>query len=146
MVDGADTQRLHSIGLKMDEPHEHIDSARHAPVSPVAAGLRSACPRCGEGRLYDGLLNPAKRCMACGLDYAFIDSGDGPAVFVILILGFVIAGLALVVETAFEPPLWLHAIIWIPVVVVASIWSLRVTKAFMIALQYKTKAQEGRLA
>ncbi len=61
-------------------------------------------------------LNPAKRCMACGLDYAFIDSGDGPAVFVILILGFVIAGLALVVETAFEPPLWLHAIVWIPVV------------------------------
>jgi uncharacterized protein (DUF983 family) len=123
----------------MKEASDHIDRAQFAPVSPVTAGLRCACPRCGEGRLYDGMLTPAKRCMACGLDYSFIDSGDGPAVFVILILGFVIAGLALVVETVFEPPLWLHAIIWIPVVTAASIWSLRVMKAFMIALQFKAR-------
>jgi uncharacterized protein (DUF983 family) len=130
----------------MSQNQSPTDKAHFAPVSPVSAGLRCTCPRCGQGRLYDGVLTPAKRCMACGLDYAFIDSGDGPAVFVILILGFVIAGLALVVETAFEPPLWLHAIIWIPVVIAASLWALRVTKAFMIALQFRTKAQEGRLA
>lgn len=130
----------------MSESGSEHDKAHFAPVSPVAAGLRCTCPRCGQGRLYDGVLTPAKGCMACGLDYAFIDSGDGPAVFVILILGFVIAGIALVFETAFEPPLWLHAIIWIPVVIVASLWALRVTKAFMIALQFRTKAQEGRLA
>jgi uncharacterized protein (DUF983 family) len=121
------------------------DSAHYPPVSPVTAGLACACPRCGSGRLYDGLLNPAKRCMACGLDYGFIDSGDGPAVFVILILGFVVAGLALAVESAFALPIWVHVIIWTPIITGLAIWALKVTKAFMIALQYKTKAEEGRL-
>ena len=129
----------------MKEPVRSADTAHYPPLSPVSVGLRCACPRCGEGRLYDGVLTPAKRCMACGLDYAFIDSGDGPAVFVILILGFLIAVLALMVETAFEPPLWLHAILWIPLIIVLSLWALRVTKAMMIALQFQTKAQEGKL-
>src|SRR5512139_832712 len=124
----------------MSEPENTAaDRAHYPPLSPMSIGLRCACPRCGQGRLYDGILTPAKRCMACGLDYAFIDSGDGPAVFVILILGFVIAGLALLVETAFEPPLWLHAILWIPLIIVLSLWALRVTKAIMIALQFQTK-------
>jgi len=129
------------------ERHEdaRLDRAHHAPVSPVTAALRCACPRCGSGRLYDGMLNPAKRCMACGLDYSFIDSGDGPAVFVILILGMLIAGLALAVEASFSPPVWVHIILWGPLITGTAIWALRVTKAFMIALQYKTKAEEGRL-
>jgi uncharacterized protein (DUF983 family) len=113
-------------------------------VSPVSAGLRCACPRCGEGRLYDGMLTPAKKCMVCGLDYAFIDSGDGPAVFVILILGFVILGLALIVDSVLRPPLWLHVIVWIPVIIGLSLWALRVVKAIMIALQFNTAAEEGR--
>jgi uncharacterized protein (DUF983 family) len=83
--------------------------------------------------------------MACGLDYSFIDSGDGPAVFVILILGMLIAGLALAVESSFAPPVWVHIILWGPLITGTAIWALRVTKAFMIALQYKTKAEEGRL-
>lgn len=112
-------------------------------LSPVSVGLACACPRCGQGRLYSGLLTPAERCSACGLDYGFIDSGDGPAVFVILILGFVIAGLALLVEMAFSPPLWLHALLWIPLVLASAIWALRVTKAMMIAYQYATDARQG---
>ena len=112
-------------------------------VSPVQAGLKARCPRCGEGKLYASMLKPADKCTACELDYAFIDSGDGPAVFVILILGFIILGLALLVETTFQPPLWAHALIWIPVVILACLWTLRFAKALMIALQYKTRAQQN---
>jgi uncharacterized protein (DUF983 family) len=112
--------------------------------SPLSVGFRGACPRCGEGRLYEGLLTPAKSCRVCGLDYSFIDSGDGPAVFVILILGFVVLGLAMLVETAVSPPLWLHAVIWFPVVAILSVWSLRFAKALLIALQYRTAAREGQ--
>jgi uncharacterized protein (DUF983 family) len=115
-------------------------------LSPMTLGLRCACPRCGEGKLYDGLMTPAKACTACGLDYAFIDAGDGPAVFVILILGFIVTGLALVVETAFSPPLIVHMIVWTPLIIAGSIWSLRFMKAMMIALQFRTKAGEGRLS
>ncbi len=111
-------------------------------ISPLRAGLKARCPRCGEGQLYRDLLSPAKRCNTCELDYSFIDSGDGPAVFVIMILGFVILGMALIVESTFHPPLWLHGIIWAPVITLASIWALRFTKALMIALQYKTNARQ----
>lgn len=114
-------------------------------LSAVSVGLACACPRCGEGRLYAGMLTPAKGCSNCGLDYSFIDSGDGPAVFVILILGLVVAGFALLFEAAFQPPLWLHAVLWIPVIIAASLWALRITKAMMIAMQYNTSAREGRL-
>ena len=89
--------------------------------SPISTALACRCPRCGKGRLFRGLLTVRPTCDACGLDFSAQDAGDGPAVFVILILGFIIAGLALMLETAFEPPLWLHAIIWIPLIVVASL-------------------------
>ncbi len=120
------------------------DENRNWPkISPFSAGLGATCPRCGQGRLYAGLLKPAPRCAACGLDYSFADSGDGPAVFVILILGFVILGLALLVDSALSPPIWVDFLIWLPVTVVASIWALRFGKAFMIALQYRTGAGQG---
>lgn len=122
-----------------------LSKAQWPEQSPFSTGMACTCPRCGSGRLYAGMLTPAQRCASCGLDYSFIDSGDGPAVFVILILGFVAAGLALIFEMAFSPPLWVHAIIWIPLISFAAIWALRVTKAIMIALQYKTDAQEGRI-
>jgi uncharacterized protein (DUF983 family) len=114
-------------------------------ISPVSAGLHATCPRCGQGRLYAGLLTPAPRCAACGLDYSFADSGDGPAVFIILILGFVVLGLALAVEAAFSPPIWLHILLWIPVTTAAAVWALRFGKALMIALQYRTSAGQGKL-
>jgi uncharacterized protein (DUF983 family) len=114
-------------------------------ISPLSAGLGACCPRCGQGRLYAGLLTPAARCNACGLDYSFADSGDGPAVFIILILGFIVLGLVMAVESAFLPPVWVHILIWPPVIVAASIWALRFGKAFMIALQYRTSAGQGEL-
>ncbi len=114
----------------------------HSAIPPLHAGLKACCPHCGQGRLYQGLLSPAKQCNACGLDYSFIDAGDGPAVFVIMVLGFIILALALFVEFTFRPPLWMHIIIWAPAITVTSIWALRFTKAMMIALQYKTKATQ----
>lgn len=121
------------------------DKAFYAPVPPVAAATRGRCPRCGQGRLFDGFLATAPGCKACGLDYKFIDSGDGPAVFVILIAGFVVVGLALWVEVAYQPPMWLHALLWLPLTLVICIGSLRPLKGMMIGLQYKHKAEEGRL-
>ncbi|MGI9352619.1 MAG: DUF983 domain-containing protein [Rhizobiaceae bacterium] len=122
-----------------------VDEAIYLTPTPAQVGLGNRCPRCGEGRLYDGVLNPAKSCMNCGLDFKFIDSGDGPAVFVILIIGFFVTALAMTLQTALEPPLWVHMALWIPVVTILSVWALRITKGIMIALQYQTMAQEGEL-
>lgn len=126
-------------------PPEHRDEALYAPVDPFQAGVKGLCPRCGQGRLFDGFLSVGKSCRSCGLDYGFADSGDGPAVFGILIVGFVVVGLALWLEVNYSPSIWVHLILWIPLTLVLSLAFLRVSKGILIALQYRNKAAEGRL-
>jgi uncharacterized protein (DUF983 family) len=121
------------------------DSALYAPVDPVSVGARGLCPRCGQGKLFDGLVKPKAKCSACGLDYGFADAGDGPAVFVILIIGFIVVGLALWLEVNYSPSLLVHLLLWIPLTLVLSLTLLRVLKGIMIALQYRNKAAEGRI-
>jgi uncharacterized protein (DUF983 family) len=116
-----------------------------APISPYLAGLRCRCPRCGEGRMFSGFLTPAPRCERCGLDYGFADAGDGPAVFVILIAGFIVVFAALIVEAVWRPPYWLHALLWVPLLLVLALGLLRPLKGLLIAIQFHHKAEEGRL-
>ena len=87
--------------------------------------------------MFAGLLSVAPTCTACGLDLAAQDSGDGPAVFVILVLGAIVVGLALAVELIFAPALWLHMVLWPPVILVGAIALLRPFKATLIAFQYR---------
>jgi uncharacterized protein (DUF983 family) len=121
------------------------DKALYPPQNPISNGIRCVCPRCGQGRLFKGFLTLASRCLNCDLDYSFIDSGDGPAQFVILIVGFIIAGAALLVEIRFSPPLWVHLVVWGPLVLILCLGMLRPLKGVMIALQYHHKAEEGRI-
>lgn len=113
--------------------------------SAFATGLACRCPRCGEGKLFAGFLDVRPACDVCGLDYAFADAGDGPAVFVILLAGFIVVGAALVVEFKYQPPFWLHALLWGPLVLLVTIGPLRPLKALLIALQYRNDAAPGRL-
>lgn len=111
----------------------------------VLRGLACKCPRCGQGKLYAGFLSLAPSCKACGLDYAFIDAGDGPAVFIILIAGFIVVFCALIVEVLYQPPFWLHALLWVPLILATTLLPLRSMKSLLIALQYHHSAREGRL-
>ena len=122
--------------------------ATMSDVSPYLAGLTCRCPRCGKGALFDGVLSltVVPKCSSCGLDFKFIDSGDGPAVFAIFILGFVMLGAALILEFTLHPPLWLHVVIWTPVTLLLALGLLRPLKAVLMAMQYRHKAAEGRLA
>ena len=120
------------------------DRARFALQNPIGVGLNGRCPRCGQGRLFKGFLTLAPRCSACGLEFGFADSADGPAVFVILIVGFVIAGAALLVEVAYSPPIWVHMVVWLPLVLVLCLGMLRPLKGILVALQYHHRAEEGR--
>jgi uncharacterized protein (DUF983 family) len=109
----------------------------YPPIAPLVAALFCRCPRCGEGKLYDGVLTVAPSCTRCGLDLRAQDAGDGPAVFVVLILGALTVGLAIIVEILFSPPLWVHAVLWTPLVIGGAILLLRPLKAGLIALQYR---------
>jgi uncharacterized protein (DUF983 family) len=120
------------------------DHNLYPAVDPVKSGLTGHCPRCGEGKLFDGFLTVAPRCRVCGLDYSFADSGDGPAAFVILI-GFIVVGLALWMEVNYSPPLWVHFILWVPLAIILSLLAMRSIKGILINLQFRNKASQGRL-
>ncbi|MBX9711459.1 MAG: DUF983 domain-containing protein [Xanthobacteraceae bacterium] len=121
------------------------NQAASQKVSPFVAGLTCRCPRCGEGKLFEGFLELRPCCDQCGLDYSFIDAGDGPAVFIIMIAGFIVVGAALVVEIKYQPPFWVHAMLWLPLIAATTLLPLRPMKSLLIALQYHHKAAEGRL-
>jgi uncharacterized protein (DUF983 family) len=132
------------IGLSLDHTQAQPDGGGgHPPPSPFRAGLACRCPRCGRGRLYGGFLALRDRCETCGLDYAQADTGDGPAVFIIFIVGAVVVFAAIMVEISIMPPYWVHAALWPPLILALSLGLLRPAKALMIALQYRHQASEG---
>jgi len=113
---------------------------------PIMRGLAGRCPRCGNGSLFQGFLGLKSRCESCGLDFSFADAADGPAFFAMFFSGFIVAGSALAVETLYSPPFWVHAVLWIPLILITGLLPLRPIKGLLIALQYHHKAEEGRLA
>lgn len=121
---------------------------RATTAAPARAGLRGRCPRCGEGRLFTSAFSLAVEptCGVCGLDLSKSDTGDGPAVFVIMILGGIMFGLALWVQFALDPPTWLLLAVVVPAVLASTIGLLRPLKGLLIALQYHNRAGQGRLA
>lgn len=110
----------------------------------LVAGALGRCPNCGEGRLFEGFLTVSQKCEACGYDLAKADSGDGPAVFVILIAGFIVAFAALITEIAAHPPIWVHLVLWLPATLVLCLVLLRPMKGVMLAAQFMNKASEAR--
>ncbi len=114
------------------------------PPLPLPPAFGAAARAAGEGALFRKGLGLRDKCESCGLSYAFADSGDGPAVFAIFILGFVILGGALLVEFKLHPPVWVHVVLWGIATPLLAFFLLRVLKATLIALQYKHKAEEGR--
>ncbi|MBW8903721.1 MAG: DUF983 domain-containing protein [Bradyrhizobium sp.] len=121
------------------------DQSLPGVVESAMRGLACKCPRCGQGKLYAGFLKLRTRCEACGLDFAFIDSGDGPAVFIIMLAGAIVVGLALIVEVKYQPPFWLHAVLWLPLILATTLLPLRAMKSLLIALQFHHKAAPGQL-
>jgi uncharacterized protein (DUF983 family) len=112
--------------------------------SPGAVALRGLCPRCAAKTLYRGLAGFAPECRACGLDFAGFNVGDGPAAFLILVIGALVTTLAIALELSAEPPFWVHILLWLPITAAAVVASLRLSKGLLLALEYRHRAHEGR--
>lgn len=113
-------------------------------AAPLKLGWHCKCPKCAQGDLFKPGFNLElrDRCAVCGLDLSKNDSADGPAVFLIFILGFLLVPLALVLEFQVHPPLWLHAVLWSAVAVGLTVGMLRPLKAYIIALQFKHRPND----
>ena len=114
-------------------------------VSPFEAAIKGHCPRCGAHTLFKGWVTFAQRCRSCDLDFDAFNVGDGPAAFLIFIVGTITVVSALVVDGVFAPPWWVH-LVWIPVAAALTIGGLRLAKAVLLAQEYKHLASEGRIA
>ena len=117
-----------------------------AEPSPLLVGLRGLCPRCGVKGLFKGLVAFSPACRACGLDLEAFNVDDGPAALLILVVGGLITGLAITLELAASPPFWVHVILWVPLTAALVIGALRVAKGMLLALEYRHRAREGRIA
>ena len=114
-------------------------------TSSLQAALKGDCPRCGARTLFAGWVKFAPKCRGCGLDFDDFNVGDGPAAFLIFIVGTITVVSALVVDGAFSPPWWVH-LVWIPVATALTVGGLRLSKGWLLAQEYKHRAREGRLA
>lgn len=108
--------------------------------------FKGLCPRCGAATLFAGPTRFAERCSACGLDFTRFNVGDGPAAFLTLIVGGLLVGVAVTLQLTVEPPLWLLALILIPLATVAVMGALRIAKGALLALEYRNAAGEGRIS
>jgi uncharacterized protein (DUF983 family) len=115
-------------------------------VAPVHVALRGLCPRCGNRTLFAGLASFAPKCRACGLDFSAFNVGDGPAAFLIFIVGGLVVGLAIALELSVSPPWWVHALLWLPLTAILTVGLLRIAKGALLALEYRHRAREGRIA
>ncbi|HEX8466499.1 MAG TPA: DUF983 domain-containing protein [Allosphingosinicella sp.] len=113
---------------------------------PAVVALRGLCPRCAAKTLYRGLASFAPKCRACGLDFAAFNVGDGPAAFLILVVGALVTGLAIALELGAEPPFWVHALLWLPLTAILVVGSLRLAKGLLLAVEYRHSAREGRIS
>jgi len=114
-------------------------------ASSLKAAIAGDCPGCGTHTLFKGWVSFAGKCRACGLDFSSFNVGDGPAAFLIFIVGTITVVSALIVDGAFSPPWWVH-LVWLPVAGVLTIGGLRISKAWLLAQEYRHRAREGRIA
>ncbi len=110
--------------------------------SPFVSGLTGRCPSCGQGHLFNGFLRVASSCERCGQGFGGQDSGDGPVAFIVLIVGFIVVGAALIVEVKYGWPIWLHMVVWLPLALVLTIGLMRPLKGLLIAIQYRHRTDD----
>ncbi len=121
-------------------------SVRASSLTVLGRTFRGRCPRCGQGALFRNPVSLAHSCSACGLDFQPYEQGDGPTVFTLMIVGFVVMGGAMVLELRYQAPYWLQAVIWLPATAFLTIASLRLFKAWLVGEQFRHDAAEGRLS
>ncbi|PZU52905.1 MAG: hypothetical protein DI552_14245 [Brevundimonas sp.] len=111
-------------------------------LSTLKTGLACRCPRCGKGPLFKGYLSLRESCPDCGLDYGFADPADGPAFFVMSGAGLIGMIFMMAFEFTVHPPIWVHAVVTLPLLVALCLGCLRPFKAWLVAEQYVHKAAE----
>ncbi|WP_259663858.1 DUF983 domain-containing protein [Rhizobium bangladeshense] len=127
------------------EPEIHISGEHQVTTNPALTGFLGRCPRCQRGSLFKGYLKLARSCDVCGLDFGFADPADGPAFFAMSIVAVPALAFALWFQFTFEPPIWMHLFVTVPITVIACVLILRPLKGWLVCSQFFHKAEEGSI-
>jgi len=111
--------------------------------SSIKTGLRCACPRCGQGKLFTGILTILEKCTVCDFDFGRLNADDGAAFFIIVLYSAIILPLAAWFQFALDPPIWVHLVIWLPIIVFGAILLMRPFKAWLLAQQFKHNVDDA---
>lgn len=128
------------------QPEGPTPDASRTWVAPalLRVAIQGLCPQCGAPTLFAGTLRFASRCPSCSLDIESFNVGDGAAAFLIFIIAALVFIGVIVVQLAYSPPWWVHVMIWAPVTLILTIGLLRVSKAALLAAEFRNAAREGR--
>lgn len=122
--------------IEQQSPEHHSARPQRDTYKAVMRGFGQHCPACGKGDIYGAFLKVADTCPACREELHHQRADDAPPYFTMLITGHVIVGALMTVETTYAPPLWVHALIWGPLVVLMSLWLLPRIKGALIGYQW----------
>ena len=86
----------------------------------------------------------AAKCDHCDLSFADHDSGDGPAVFLIFIIGFIAVPAGILIHYSLDLPSWAPALIIAFLAISMALVLLRPTKAYVIGLQYRHRGDVSK--
>ena len=128
-----------------EQPKSPVGGGGDPLPPPIASGLQGVCPRCRAKTLFRSYLAFSDTCSNCGLDFRDFNVGDGPVVFLTLGIGTIVTILALIVELKFEPSFLVHTLLWLPLTLVMVVLTLRIAKGWLLALEFRNKAREGRI-
>lgn len=114
--------------------------ARVEFLTALLRGWHGKCPRCGGGSLFSSFLKMRSLCPACGLALEPYRADDAPAYFTIFAVGHIVVPLVLALERyGNQPPLWFHALLWLPLSVALALYLLPHIKGTVIALLWANR-------
>ncbi|MGJ0425262.1 DUF983 domain-containing protein [Methylocystis sp.] len=93
--------------------------------------------------MFKDMLSIVDACSECSLVLKHHDAADGPTFFAIIIVGMLVATAASLTELHYSPPLWLHALLWIPFTLVGCIACLRMVKTILITVEFRLEQLKG---
>ena len=122
------------------EPARERPASSHIADHPLGPALRRGfakrCPRCGEGRLFEGYLKVRRQCPSCGEELFHHRADDGPAYLTILIVGHIVGFAMHFAWVQFRPDPLLFATTLTVLAVALSLWMLPRLKGAIVGYQW----------
>ena len=129
----------------MSGPERTVATPEVVPplLTVLGRGIAGRCPNCGIGRIFAGFLRIAPACAHCAAPLGALRADDAPPYIVIFLVGHLLLPPIFWIEKAYEPPMWLHMVVWLPLFALICTFMLRPIKGAVVGLMWRLGFAEG---